>query len=110
MSAAPVDRREFLKGLAATGLVIVVSTSGCRGIEQALRRAPKGAGETWSPAAYVRIGDDGTVTVICHRSEMGQGSSRRRATRRPTAPRTPTAPAASATSTFRCARPVRSPG
>ena len=73
MSAAPVDRREFLKGLAATGLVIVVSTSGCRGIEQALRRAPKGAGETWSPAAYVRIGDDGTVTVICHRSEMGQG-------------------------------------
>ncbi|HEX6106095.1 MAG TPA: molybdopterin cofactor-binding domain-containing protein [Gemmatimonadales bacterium] len=73
MSGAPVDRREFLKGLAATGLVIVVSTSGCRGIEQALRRAPKGAGETWSPAAYVRVGDDGTVTVICHRSEMGQG-------------------------------------
>jgi isoquinoline 1-oxidoreductase beta subunit len=73
MSAAPVDRREFLKGLAATGLVIVVSTSGCRGIEQALRRAPRGTGDTWSPAAYVRIGDDGTVTVICHRSEMGQG-------------------------------------
>jgi isoquinoline 1-oxidoreductase beta subunit len=73
MSAAPVDRREFLKGLAATGLVIVVSGSGCRGIEQALRRAPRGAGERWSPAAYVRLGDDGTVTVICHRSEMGQG-------------------------------------
>ena len=73
MSGAPVDRREFLKGLAATGLVIVVYSSGCRGIEQTLRRAPKGTGDTWSPAAYVRIGDDGTVTVICHRSEMGQG-------------------------------------
>ena len=73
MSAAPVDRREFLKGLAATGLVIVVSSSGCSGIERALRRAPRGAGESWSPAAYLRVGDDGTVTVICHRSEMGQG-------------------------------------
>jgi isoquinoline 1-oxidoreductase beta subunit len=73
MSAAPVDRREFLKGLAATGLVIAVSTSGCRRLEDVLRGAPKGTGETWSPAAYVRVGDDGTVTVICHRSEMGQG-------------------------------------
>ena len=74
MSETTVDRREFLKGLAATGLVIAVSASGCRGIEQALRRVSRGGpGETWSPAAYVRIGEDGTVTVVCHRSEMGQG-------------------------------------
>ena len=53
--------------------MIAVSTAGCRGIEQTLRRAPKGPGETWSPAAYLVIGDDGMVTVICHRSEMGQG-------------------------------------
>ena len=73
MNSAPVDRREFLKGLAATGLVIVVSASGCRGIEETFRRAPRGTGATWTPAAYLVIGDDGTVTVICHRSEMGQG-------------------------------------
>ncbi|HUR94818.1 MAG TPA: molybdopterin cofactor-binding domain-containing protein [Gemmatimonadales bacterium] len=68
-----IDRREFLKGLAAGGLVIVVSASGCRRLDEALRGSRRSTGETFSPAAYVRLDDSGTVTVICHRSEMGQG-------------------------------------
>ena len=27
----------------------------------------------WAPHVYVRVGEDGIVTIICHRSEMGQG-------------------------------------
>jgi isoquinoline 1-oxidoreductase beta subunit len=91
MSPSPLDRREFLKGLAATGLVIVVSSSGCRRLEEALRGAPKGTGETFSPAAYVRVGDDGGVTVICHRSEMGRASGHRSPCWLPTSSR-PTGP------------------
>jgi hypothetical protein len=30
--------------------------------------------EPWSPVAYVTLHDDGLVSIICHRSEMGQGS------------------------------------
>ena len=72
-TSSAIDRREFLKGLAASGLVIAISTSGCRRLEDALRGAPRSAGEIFTPAAYVRLDDSGGVTVICHRSEMGQG-------------------------------------
>ena len=38
------------------------------------RRAPaRTDAEPWSPHAYVRVADDGIVTIVCHRSEMGQG-------------------------------------
>ncbi|MBA3554595.1 MAG: xanthine dehydrogenase family protein molybdopterin-binding subunit, partial [Gemmatimonadales bacterium] len=72
-TSSAIDRREFLKGLAASGLVIAISTSGCRRLEDALRGAPRSTGEPFTPAAYVRLDDSGGVTVICHRSEMGQG-------------------------------------
>ena len=32
-----------------------------------------GAAEPWEAHAYVRIAEDGIVTITCHRSEMGQG-------------------------------------
>ena len=59
--------------LGAGGLVLVVSLSGCRRLSDALRGAPKAATTSVTPAAYLRLDDTGTVTVICHRSEMGQG-------------------------------------
>ena len=73
-----VSRRGVLKGLlSTTGLVLAVSvlprSSG------AGRRAPKwGAdgmphGTVNNPLAFVSIAPDGTVTIVCHRSEMGQG-------------------------------------
>jgi isoquinoline 1-oxidoreductase subunit beta len=72
-----IDRRTFLEGLAAGGLVLVVTATGCERVSDSLKGLGGGSktgGPPLEPAVYLRIGDDGTVTVICHRSEMGQGS------------------------------------
>ena len=79
MATETVDRREFLTGLAAGGLLLVVSTTGCRRVQDDLRRlarrpdGPKAGDALFTPAVYLRIADNGDVTVIVHRSEMGQG-------------------------------------
>jgi isoquinoline 1-oxidoreductase subunit beta len=73
MSArATMQRREFVQSLLAGGLVFSVAGTGCRrlGSEAASRHVPDGVLE---PAVYVRLDETGAVTVICHRSEMGQG-------------------------------------
>jgi isoquinoline 1-oxidoreductase subunit beta len=71
-----VSRRGFLTGVSALGgLVLAV------GIPTALRAAdpPKYGADAmpdgWvdDPLAFVAIGEDGTVSIVCHRSEMGQG-------------------------------------
>ena len=72
-NSAGLERREFVQLLGTGGLVLVVSLSGCRRLSDALRGAPKTATTSVTPAAYLRLDDTGTVTVICHRSEMGQG-------------------------------------
>ena len=73
---ANVSRRRFLQGVSALGgLVLAV------GFPSALRAAdpPKygadGMPNGWvdDPLAFVSIAEDGTVTIVCHRSEMGQG-------------------------------------
>ena len=68
-----MERREFVQLLGSGSLVLVVSLGGCRRLSDALRGAPKTATASVTPAAYLRLDDTGTVTVICHRSEMGQG-------------------------------------
>ncbi len=79
MSRHPVDRRVFLQELAAGGLLIVATATGCRRVQDDLRRitrrgdTPDAGGPPLTPAVYLRIGTDGDVTVIVHRSEMGQG-------------------------------------
>lgn len=65
-------RRDFLKLLGMGGLVVVASTLGARRLESADARFALDA-EPWEPHAYVRLGDDGIITIMCHRSEMGQG-------------------------------------
>jgi isoquinoline 1-oxidoreductase beta subunit len=83
MTRDPIDRRRFLQETAAGGLLLVVTASGCRRLEdatRAMRRNATGNGadgaaqDLFSPAVYVRIARDGSVTVIAHRSEMGQGT------------------------------------
>jgi isoquinoline 1-oxidoreductase beta subunit len=68
-----LERREFVQLVGGAGLLLVVTQSGCRRVSDSLRGAPKEATSSVSPAAYVRIDDAGGVTVVCHRSEMGQG-------------------------------------
>jgi isoquinoline 1-oxidoreductase subunit beta len=74
-----VSRRGVLKGiLSATGLVLAVNLMPPRPA-LAADDAPKwGAdgmphGTVNNPLAFVSIAPDGTVTIVCHRSEMGQG-------------------------------------
>jgi isoquinoline 1-oxidoreductase subunit beta len=74
-----VDRRAFLHEMAAGGLLIVATATGCRRVQDDLRRiarrgdTPDAGGPPLTPAVYLRIGTDGDATVIVHRSEMGQG-------------------------------------
>ena len=60
-----ITRRSFLAGIGA-GLVISVKPL------RAQRAAPAAA-TGFSPHVLVHIAADGTTTVVCHRSEMGQG-------------------------------------
>jgi len=70
-STAP-SRREFVKWVGASGLVLAFGSFGVRRLDAAEPSTLADA-ETWDAHAYVRIADDGVVTIVCHRSEMGQG-------------------------------------
>jgi isoquinoline 1-oxidoreductase beta subunit len=74
---ANVSRRRFLQGASALGAFVLAA-----GFPSPLRaqNAPKkyGAdgmpnGWTDDPLVFVAVAEDGTVTIVCHRSEMGQG-------------------------------------
>ena len=54
------------------GLVIAAGPMGIRRLTGA-EAFFGGRAEAWSPVVYVAVADDGIVTIICHRSEMGQG-------------------------------------
>ena len=70
------SRRGFLKGASATGVLVLAATWG---LPDAFAEEKKfGAegmphGAVDDPKVYVSIAADGSVTVICNRSEMGQG-------------------------------------
>src|SRR6202034_3965279 len=71
-----VSRRGVLKGILATGgLVLAVHVSLPALAEDAPQCGGDGLphGTVNSPLAFVSIAPDGTVTIVCHRSEMGQG-------------------------------------
>jgi len=63
------SRRDFLRAgaVAGAGLTLAVTLPSCRPGEE----VP--AGPPWTPNAWIRVGRDGSVTLITDRSEMGQG-------------------------------------
>ncbi len=71
-SAFELQRRTFIQLLGLGGLVMAFGPGGVRRLEAA-EPTPGTAADPWSPHVYVRIDDDGAVTIVCHRSEMGQG-------------------------------------
>jgi isoquinoline 1-oxidoreductase beta subunit len=66
------SRREFLKtgALFTGGLVIAFTVPGAKRLAAA---RPVPAGPLFAPNAFLRVGNDDTVTVLLAHSEMGQG-------------------------------------
>lgn len=75
-SPATVKRRSFLQGLATTGIVIAIGPNSVRRLDalSAEGAAILAAADPLEPSVYLSIADTGIVTVINHRSEMGQGA------------------------------------
>jgi len=72
---ANVSRRRFLKTMSLGGLVLAVGLRSTAEAQEPKKYGADGMPNGWTdnPLAFVSIGDDGTVTIVCHRSEMGQG-------------------------------------
>ena len=71
-----VSRRNLLKGIVATGGLVIAAQFFPR---TALAEYKTGAdgmpgGTVYDPHVFVSIAPDGTVTIVAHRSEMGTGS------------------------------------
>jgi isoquinoline 1-oxidoreductase subunit beta len=75
-SSAPLlSRRVFLQSAGATGLVIGFGWLAPTGADAALPGAEGAAAGPLAPNAFVRVGTDNLVTVICKHHEMGQGNT-----------------------------------
>ena len=71
-----VSRRTFLQGASALGgLVLAVGYPGALRAEDPPKYGADAMPHGWvdNPLIFVAIGEDGIVTIVCHRSEMGQG-------------------------------------
>ncbi|MCC7250580.1 molybdopterin cofactor-binding domain-containing protein [Hyphomicrobium sp.] len=75
-----VSRRKFLGGaLAASGFVLAVSVPNAEALEPLKpyptggEGMPHGYGKASDPHVYVSIANDGAVTIVTHRAEMGTG-------------------------------------
>lgn len=67
-----LSRRDFLRrtGYAGGGLAFAIAAGPSWAPAFA---ADTGSGAAFAPNVYVNIREDGTVEIVCHRSEMGQG-------------------------------------
>jgi len=74
--SADLSRREFLARVGALGgLVLIAGVAEVVKAQDAARYGADSMPHGWSdnPLAFIAIGEDGTVTIVVHRSEMGQG-------------------------------------
>src|SRR5881397_4264010 len=72
---ANVSRRRFLQGMSLGGLVLAVGFQSAARAQEPKKYGADGMPNGWvdNPLAFVSIAENGTVTIVCHRSEMGQG-------------------------------------
>jgi isoquinoline 1-oxidoreductase beta subunit len=70
-----VSRRRFLQGLSLGGLVLAVGYPSLAPAQEPKKYGADGMPNGWvdNPLVFVSIAEDGTVSIVCHRSEMGQG-------------------------------------
>src|SRR6516165_11786125 len=79
IAIANVSRRGLLKGVAATGSLVLAAQ--LPGVKGALAAYPTGAqsmpnGVVTNPKVFVSIGGDGIVSIVAARAEMGNGAAR----------------------------------
>jgi isoquinoline 1-oxidoreductase subunit beta len=73
---ANVSRRKFLQGTSAlSGLVLAVGLPAFVRAADPPKYGADGMPHGWvdNPTVFVAIGENGIVSIVCHRSEMGQG-------------------------------------
>ena len=73
---ANVSRWSFLQGAASVGgLVLAIGYPRLTQADEARKFGADAMPHGWidNPAVFVAIGEDGIVSIVCHRSEMGQG-------------------------------------
>ena len=73
---ANISRRRFLHGVSALGgLVLAAGLASPLRAEDAPKYGRDSMPNGWvdNPLVFVAIAPDGTVSIVCHRSEMGQG-------------------------------------
>src|ERR1700681_5034521 len=70
-----VSRRVFLQSAGATGLAIGFGWLAPADAEAALPGVEGAATGPLAPNAFIRVGTDNLVTVICKHHEMGQGNT-----------------------------------
>lgn len=68
-----LSRRTFLKGTAGAGGLVLGAQLAPKWTFSQAARAQGAAGGAFNPNVFVTVMPDGTVSVVCHRSEMGQG-------------------------------------
>ena len=76
MKVRNVSRRAFLGTVAVSGLVLAVGVARVRSAGgEAKKYGADSMPNGWvdDPLVFLAIGEDGTVTITCHRQEMGQG-------------------------------------
>jgi isoquinoline 1-oxidoreductase beta subunit len=74
--SAGLSRREFLARAGALGgLVLITGVAGVVKAEEARKYGVDSMPHGWSdnPLAFIAVSEDGIVTIVVHRSEMGQG-------------------------------------
>ncbi|MBM4218848.1 MAG: xanthine dehydrogenase family protein molybdopterin-binding subunit [Gammaproteobacteria bacterium] len=76
LAIANVSRRTFLQGASALGgLVLALGYTAALRAEDPPKYGADAMPHGWvdNPLVFVSIGEDGIVSIVCHRSEMGQG-------------------------------------
>lgn len=68
-----LSRRGFLRGLAAGSFVLATGIRPGRAQETKYGAEAMSGGLKDDPRIFLAIADDGTVSLLCHRAEMGQG-------------------------------------
>ena len=73
--AGGVSRRTVLAGAAGAGLVIAVGGFAPRAAQAAAPGVEGAATGPLAPNAFIRVGSDNLVTIVCKHHEMGQGNT-----------------------------------